>query len=505
MAAGHSEAKSRSAKIRASLSHPIIDADGHLAEYIPTFLDYLRQVSGPELTQRFENAMRTSGWYAMTPEERRSKRVYRPSWWSFPARNSLDRATAMLPALLRERLDDFGIDFAIIYSTMGIFLPRIENAEMRQATCRALNVMIKEIMEGHRDRLTGVAAIPTYTPQEAIVELDYAVGVLKHKAVNLESRAVRPVPEVERKAPELARYATWLDTLAFESKYDYDPVWRRCAELKVAVASHSDEVWGGRNANNFIFNHLGSFAAAGELFCKALVLGGVTQRFPQLNFGFLEGGVAWACELYNGLVSRAEKRNRDSIQNYNPAHIDHAVMQEMFGRYGADLIKASKIPHRFDPLLVPNAAAMGGFDEPSDMVDEFSISQIKSGEDVRDLFVPHLYFGCEADDRLVAVAFDSRVNAFGANLKAMFSSDIGHWDVLDMRDTVHEAHELLEDEILTAEQFRSFTFVNPAMFHARVNSGFFVDTVVEGAVSKLLTGAPPEKSKALPFDKIADN
>lgn len=135
------KAPSRSAEIRASLSHPIIDADGHLAEYVPTFLDYLRQVSGPDLTQRFENAMRTSGWYAMTPEQRRSKRVYRPSWWSFPARNSLDRATAMMPALLRERLDDLGIDYAIVYSTMGIFLPRIENAEIRQATCSGRSKM----------------------------------------------------------------------------------------------------------------------------------------------------------------------------------------------------------------------------------------------------------------------------------------------------------------------------------------------------------------------------
>src|SRR5262245_27997818 len=129
MAAG--KAGSRSAEIRERLTHPIIDADGHLAEYVPTFLDYLRQVGGADLTQRFESAMKTSGWYAMAPEERRLKRVYRPSWWSFPARNSLDRATAMLPALLRERLDDFGIDFAIVYTTMGIFLPRIENTEIR--------------------------------------------------------------------------------------------------------------------------------------------------------------------------------------------------------------------------------------------------------------------------------------------------------------------------------------------------------------------------------------
>ncbi len=480
---------SRSADIRARLSHPIIDADGHLVEYVPTFLDYLRQVAGPEIAGRFERMVRTSGWHTLTPSERHAKRVYRPSWWSFPAKNSLDRATAMFPKLLRERLDELGIDFAIVYTTMGIFLPRLQPAEVRQAGCRALNVMIDDIMDGYGDRIVGVAAIPTYTPQEAIEELDFAVGVLGHKAVNLESRAIRPIPEVANGAPQYAPYATWIDTLAFESDYDYDPVWRRCAELKVAVASHSDGVWGGRNANNFIFNHLGSFAAAGELFCKALILGGVIRRFPDLNFAFLEGGVSWACELYNGLVSRAEKRNGVDIYNYSPEQIDINYMKELFSLYGSDLTKAGSLGKEFDPLLDPNAASIGGFVEPADMLDEFLESGIASGEDVRDLFVHNLYFGCEADDRLVAAAFDTRVNAFGAKLKAMFSSDSGHWDVLDMRETVSEAYELVEENILAEEQFREFTFSNPAMFHARVNSDFFTGTVVESDVRRLLDGA----------------
>ena len=66
-------------------------------------------------------------------------------------------------------------------------------------------------------------------------------------------------------------------------------------ELQVAVTAHSPSTgWGSRvTTNHYIYNHVGSFAAAGEAFAKALVLGGVTQRFPTLHFGFLEGGVAW--------------------------------------------------------------------------------------------------------------------------------------------------------------------------------------------------------------------
>src|SRR5581483_10315636 len=202
----HMKAATHSADIRARLNHPVIDADGHIAEYIPTFMDYLKDVGGAQLAARFEEGSK-KGWYAMSPEERRAKRVYRPSWWSFPARNTLDRATAMFPKLLRERLDEFGIDFAIVYSTMGIFLPRLQEAEMRQAGCRALNVMLKDLMGSYSERLCPVAAIPTYTPQEAVEELNYAVAKLGHKAVNLESRAVRPIPEAARISAECSRYA----------------------------------------------------------------------------------------------------------------------------------------------------------------------------------------------------------------------------------------------------------------------------------------------------------
>ena len=33
------------------------------------------------------------------------------------------------------------------------------------------------------------------------------------------------------------------------------------------------------------------FASAGEAMAKALFFGGVTRRFPELNFAFLEGGI----------------------------------------------------------------------------------------------------------------------------------------------------------------------------------------------------------------------
>src|SRR5690606_32148258 len=88
---------------------------------------------------------------------------------------------------------------------------------------------------------------------------------------------------------------------------------------------------------------------------------------------------------------------------------------------------------------------------------------IESAEDLRPLFEPNFYFGCEADDPLVALAFNRKMNPFGARLKAMFSSDIGHWDVPDMTQVLEEAYELMEKDLLDEDEFRDFVFTNPAM------------------------------------------
>ena len=38
------------------------------------------------------------------------------------------------------------------------------------------------------------------------------------------------------------------------------------------------------------------------------------------------------------------------------------------------------------------------------------------------------------------------------------SSDIGHFDVIDFRDPVPEAHELIEKGLITDDDFRAFVF-----------------------------------------------
>src|SRR5581483_11623210 len=83
-----------------------------------------------------------------------------------------------------------------------------------------------------------------------------------------------------------------------------------------------------------VFNHIGHFGAANEAICRALFLGGVTRRFPTLKFGFLEGGVGWACQLLGDLIGHWDKRNLKALDEMDPKHLDLAALRDLAERYG---------------------------------------------------------------------------------------------------------------------------------------------------------------------------
>jgi hypothetical protein len=78
------------------------------------------------------------------------------------------------------------------------------------------------------------------------------------------------------------------------------------------------------------------------------------------------------------------------------------------------------------------------------------------------------------------------LNPFGSRLKAVFSSDVGHWDVPDMNEVLAEAYELVEHGLVNDAEFKEFVFENPVTLHAGMNPDFFKGTVVEAEVAKLL-------------------
>src|SRR5436190_22198383 len=121
-AGGHQSA----AQIRSRVDHPVIDGDGHWVEFDPVFAERLRKVGGDKAADGFLAAMQTTrDALSMSVDERRRRRIGQPGFLSRQAENTFDRATAMMPRLLYERLPEIGSDFAVIYPTAGLRVPRI--------------------------------------------------------------------------------------------------------------------------------------------------------------------------------------------------------------------------------------------------------------------------------------------------------------------------------------------------------------------------------------------
>jgi predicted TIM-barrel fold metal-dependent hydrolase len=397
-----------------------------------------------------------------------------------------------MPKMLYDRLDEIGIDFAIVYPTAGLRLPRIKDDATRRAVIRAYNIVSAEYFSGLGDRLTPAAIIPMHHPEEAIAELEFVTSQLGSKVGMFGSGMSRRIPAATANDPISEKFDVCYDVLAIDSEYDYDPVWRKCVEVRIAPTFHSSASGQGlRNSpSNFVYNHIGHFAAAGHAVAKAVFLGGVTRRFPELRFAFLEGGVGWGCQLFGDLIEHWERRGAPALERMKPEKLDRKLLMEKVQQYGYDDI-ADALKAR-DGWPAPDTQDLTGNRAE---LDDFAPCKITQKQDWIDLYAKPFYFGCEADDRMNATAF-GKGNPFGAKLNAIFSSDIGHFDVIDFRDPLPEAHELVEKELITEADFRDFVFANSVRLWGTQNPRFFEGTVVAKEAAQVLNGATAMRAAA---------
>ncbi len=451
-------------QIRAGLSHPVIDADGHFFEYLPAIDHYLKEegvehgMAGLMRYSSFDGAER---WDALTPQQRRAKRPPRTPWWGNPMANTLDFATSNAPRLLHSRLDELGIDFAVCYPSIGLLFPNQRNDQIRVACCRALNRCAADIFTGLEDRMTAVAVIPMFSPEEAIAELDHAVHGLGYKTVMLGGFAVRP----------MEGGGEWVDHLGLDSAHDYDPVWQYLMRHKLSAAFHSGSMgWTARRSvSNFSYNHMGHFGAASEATAKSLFFGGVFHRFPDLRLAFLEGGVTWAVQMLVDLIGHYEKRGPEGLQAYDPSKLDAKLFDELMEQHAGSMKTVAGAGEFLK-------AGFGGVEVHED----FAAAGVHGARDIVEQVTRVCTFGCEADDPLTGIAFDRKRMPLGAEIKAVFSSDIGHWDVPDMRAVLPEAYEHIEHGWLDAGAFRRFMCDNAHRLYSETNPDFFRGTVLDG-------------------------
>ncbi len=469
------------AQIRQEIGHPIVDADGHFMELGPLMNDeivsYLEESGGASLRDRFlassANVLDTAVFQAdrTVPEVQRGW-LSMPSWWGNPVSDAHDRATAHLPKMLYDRLDEFGIDYMLAYPSWSLGMLDTRDNELRAPVLRAVNRYISRQFTPYADRLTSAALIPMYSPAEAEAELRYAVEELGFKSAVIAGHAYRKLTD------DPADQAYRLDCFGIDSPHDYDPFWAACVELGVNPVTHSSlqAHMPTRSVSNYAFNHIGGLAGNHYELAKSLVMGGVFARHPKLRIGFLEGGVAWAVSLLADLIGHWDKRRAGAIEDLDPAKLDVDAVIRALSEHGEADVRAGIERIRADFSRAPGRPAQ---------LDDFAASGITSVDDVITTFEDRMFFGCEADDPLVGWATGTTIKHRPVRLRPILGTDISHWDAPIMNEVIVEAFELLDDNVIDAADFKAFTFDNPVTLHQSANPGFFTGTVCEKAAADL--------------------
>src|SRR5207237_1011783 len=120
-------------------------------------------------------------------------------------------------------------------------------------------------------------------------------------------------------------------------------------------------------------------------------------------------------------IGHWDKRNRQALEKTNPNNLDVSALLQYAEKYGrAPLVEAVRRGEALEGDS--NSKLTGGIED----LDDYFRCKIEKKQDIKELFVPRFYFGCEADDPTNAWAFNRKANPMGAKLNAIFSSDVGH-------------------------------------------------------------------------------
>jgi hypothetical protein len=148
-----------------------------------------------------------------------------------------------------------------------------------------------------------------------------------------------------------------------------------------------------------------------------MVMHGVPDRFPDLRCAFLEGGVAWAANLYSDLIGHFEKRGLGGIHTYDPDKIDRGMIRTLFESHGSE---------RFKKHLDELEDGLGHLSGPGLFQDDFASSGIETSQDIKTIFERNFRFGCEVEDRRGSLGTGDGRTPLGRRLPRLYVHECRH-------------------------------------------------------------------------------
>ena len=126
---------SPAAQLRARLDHPMLDADGHTVEYLPALIPYFQKAGvADDLKGFFERIFDpgTGMWGALCARARAAPHgspvVVGRAGAQHPRLRDREHA-----GLIGERMEELGLDFSVIYPSMGLPILDIPDDRLRIA------------------------------------------------------------------------------------------------------------------------------------------------------------------------------------------------------------------------------------------------------------------------------------------------------------------------------------------------------------------------------------
>lgn len=256
----------------------VIDADAHAVEDYDEFLEFLEPPLRA-LAPRFE--VDVHGAVRLVSIEGRD---FRPDFAFAPTPNleSKQRLIGDAATRVAQRiavLDDEGIDFSVVFPSLGLYFGLYRDAEVAEAMCRAENRWLGRWCREAPSRLGPAAVLPQQDAHRAAAELRRAVdqeGAL--------AGMVRPNPCAGKRV----------------ACDDFDVLWQAAVDLEVPIVFHEGWVGGvyptlgADRATSYAAAHAMSHPFEAMSSLLAVVQSGVLHRYPKLKLAFFEAGCGWA-------------------------------------------------------------------------------------------------------------------------------------------------------------------------------------------------------------------
>ena len=251
------------------MNDPVIDADGHVTESTEQVAKYLDE-----------------------PYRRRPLGFpfYPADGWDRRLLGTLGDLGGDAETWLRA-MDKGGVETAVLYPTLGLFMSFLKDREWAVALCRAYNTFLHEEFVTASPRLKAVALLPVQAPDAC-------------------------APELRRAVTELGLVGAMLaadgDHLLGDARFL--PVYGEAERLGVMLGIHaSGSHLGGAGVDmfpRFIQAHTCSHPFGQMRQITSIVFEGIPERFPTLRIAFLEAGCGWAPYWMERMDDEFDKRGR---------------------------------------------------------------------------------------------------------------------------------------------------------------------------------------------------